>query len=62
LAFSVEIDKDVVHRVLSAHYRPESDPGGPPGLRFLVTQRTVCGAATYSDANRQRCEPTGFLL
>ena len=29
LAFGVEIDKDVVRRVLSAHYRPQSDPRGP---------------------------------
>src|SRR5215472_9546205 len=35
LAFGVEIDKDVVRRVLSAHYRPESDPGGPSWLTFL---------------------------
>src|SRR6476646_11245024 len=62
LAFGVEIDKDVVRRVLSVHYRPESGSGGPSWLRFSVTQKTVCGAAIYSDANRQRCEPTGFLL
>jgi hypothetical protein len=30
----------------------------PPGLRFSVTRRIVCGAAIYSDVNRQRCEPT----
>ena len=35
LAFGVEIDKDVVRRVLSAHYRPESDAGGPAWLTFL---------------------------
>ena len=29
LAFGVEIDKDVVRRVLSVLYRPESDSGGP---------------------------------
>jgi hypothetical protein len=29
LAFGVEIDKDVVRRILSVHYRPESDAGGP---------------------------------
>src|SRR5262249_16545214 len=34
----------------------------PSWLTFSVTQRTVCGAAIYSDANRQRYEPTGFLL
>src|SRR5215469_14249092 len=35
LAFGVEIDKDVVRRVLSGHYRPESDSGGPSWLTFL---------------------------
>ncbi len=34
LAFGVEIDKDVVRRLLSVHYRPEADAGGGPGLRF----------------------------
>src|SRR5947209_13237617 len=29
LAFGVEIDKDVVRRVLSVHYRPGSGSGGP---------------------------------
>jgi putative transposase len=29
LAFGVEIDKDVVRRILSIHYQPESDSGGP---------------------------------
>lgn len=29
LAFGVEIDKDVVRRIPSAHYRPESDGSGP---------------------------------
>src|SRR6516225_2084989 len=35
LAFGVEIDKDVVRRVLSIHYRPDSDSGGPSWLTFL---------------------------
>jgi len=35
LAFGVEIDKDVVRRVLSLHYRPESGSGGPSWLTFL---------------------------
>jgi hypothetical protein len=34
LAFGVEIDKDVVRRILSAHYRPESDSAGPSWLTF----------------------------
>jgi putative transposase len=35
-AFSVEIDKDVVRRVLAKHYRPD-DPGshGPSWLTFI---------------------------
>ena len=35
LAFGLEIDKDVVRRILSVHYRPESDAGGPSWLSFL---------------------------
>ena len=35
LAFGVEIDKDVVRRILSLHCRPESDSGGPSWLTFL---------------------------
>jgi len=35
LAFGIDIDKDVVRRVLSRHYRPESDSGGPSWLTFL---------------------------
>src|SRR6476660_7140189 len=29
LAFAVEIDKDVVRRILARHYRPGQDSGGP---------------------------------
>ena len=35
LAFGVEIDKDVVRRILSAHYQPELDSAGPSWLTFL---------------------------
>lgn len=35
LAFGVEIDKDVVRRILSVHYKPESDSAGPSWLTFL---------------------------
>ena len=35
LAFGVAVDKDVVRRILSVHYRPESDSGGPSWLTFL---------------------------
>jgi putative transposase len=33
--FSIEIDKDVVRRVLAAHYRPETREGGPSWLTVL---------------------------
>jgi putative transposase len=33
--FGIEIDKDVVRRVLAAHYRPESRGGGPSWLTVL---------------------------
>jgi transposase InsO family protein len=35
LAFGVAIDKDVVRRILSVHYRPESHAAGPSWLTFL---------------------------
>ena len=35
LAFGVEIDKDVVRRILTAHYRPESDSAGPSWLTLI---------------------------
>ena len=35
LAFDVEIDKDVVRRVLGAHYQPEPESSGPSWLTFL---------------------------
>ena len=33
--FGVEINKDVVRRVLTKYYRPESGPGGPWWLTFI---------------------------
>src|SRR5215469_3558656 len=35
LAFGVDIDKDVVRRILGKHYRPEPGSGGPSWLTFL---------------------------
>jgi transposase InsO family protein len=35
LAFGVEIDKDVVRRILSVHYRPDLGSHGPSWLTFL---------------------------
>jgi putative transposase len=54
LAFGVEIDKDVVRRILSAHYQPDPDSQGPSWLTFLGHMKAVCGAAIGSAANPQR--------
>ena len=35
LAFNIQIDKDVVRRILSPHYRPGQPSGGPSWLTFL---------------------------
>ena len=35
LAFGIEVDKDVVRRILSVHYRPKSGGDGPSWLTFL---------------------------
>ena len=35
LAFDIQIDKDVVHRVLATHYRPGPGGSGPSWLTFL---------------------------
>ena len=35
LAFGVDIDKDVVRRILGMHFRPESGSAGPSWLTFL---------------------------
>src|SRR6267378_623712 len=35
LAFAISITKDVVRRILAAHYHPPSDSGGPSWLTFI---------------------------
>jgi len=35
LAFGIPVDKDVVRRVLAAHYQPQPGTGGPSWLTFL---------------------------
>src|ERR1700737_3693416 len=48
LAFGVEIDKDIVRRILGVRYRPESDAGGPSWLTFLGHMKDVCGGGGFS--------------
>ena len=53
LVFDIEIDKDVVRRVLARHYRLEPGPNVVhPGSRFSATAKTVCGVWTSFDVNR----------
>jgi len=35
LAFGVDIDKDVLRRILTMHFRPESGSGGPSWLTLI---------------------------
>jgi len=39
LAFGIEIDKDVVRRVLATHYRPNRGEGGPSWLTLIAHAR-----------------------
>ena len=53
LAFGIEIDKDVVRRILSLHYRPESDSGGPSWLTLLGHTKDSLWSCDLFAANRQ---------
>ena len=35
MAFDIQIDKDVVRRILATHYRPKPDADGPSWLTFI---------------------------
>ena len=41
LAFGVDIDKDVVRRILGKHYKPESGSGGPSWLTVLGQAKDI---------------------
>jgi hypothetical protein len=43
LAFGVEIDKDVVWRILGIHFRPETGSEVRHGFPYLVMPKTRCG-------------------
>ena len=58
LAFAVEIDKDIVRRILSVHYRPES--GGPSWLTFLGHTKDSLWSCDLFAANPPHCEHIGF--
>jgi hypothetical protein len=59
-AFCIEIDKDVVRRVLANHYRPDdSDSNGPSWLSFLAQTKDSVWSRTCSAANRSCCAAIG---
>src|SRR6476646_8927682 len=62
LAFGVEIDKDVVRRVLNVHYRPESGSGGPSWLTFLGHTKDSLWSFDLFRCESATMRPTGFLL
>jgi hypothetical protein len=58
-AFAVEINKDIVRRILIQHYRPVPGGNGPSWLTIIGPPRTACGASTSSGANRFCSKATG---
>jgi putative transposase len=59
-AFGVDIDKDVVRRVLAKHYRPgDSGTTGPSWLTFIADAKTAFGASISFAANRSCCAAIG---
>ena len=59
LAFGIEINKDVVRRILATRYRPEPD-SGPSWLTFLGHAKDSLWSLGLFDVSRQRCVRTGF--
>jgi hypothetical protein len=43
LAFGVDIDKDVVRRILAIHFQPKENPAVRHGFPLSVTLKTRCG-------------------
>jgi hypothetical protein len=56
--FGIEIDKDVVRRVLAKHYHPE--PGGGTGPSWLTVIGQASGALIYFAASPFDSKPTGY--
>ena len=61
-AFGVDIDKDVVRRVLEKHYRPGPDSGhGPSWLTFIGHLKDSLWSIDFFVANPFCSTPTGCL-
>ncbi len=61
-SFGVDIDKNVVYRVLAKHYRlpPHAEPA-PRGCRLSATPETACGAWISFAASLSCCGAIGYL-
>jgi putative transposase len=60
LAFGVDIDKDVVRRILGLHFARNRGRRVRLGLHSLAIRRTVCGAPISFAVNRSHYEHIGF--
>ena len=62
LTFGVDIDKDVVRRILATHFPPESGWGGPSWLTFLGHMKDSLWSADVCLANSKiRQKPDVFF-
>ena len=59
LVFHIQIDKDVVRRILGHHCRPGQPSGGPSWLTFLGHMKDSLWSMDLFRWSRQRCGPTG---
>ena len=60
LAFGLDIDKDVVRRILGIHSGRKRVPEVRRGFPLLVMPKTRCGRWICFDVNRRCYERTGF--
>lgn len=62
MGFGIEIDKDVVRRVLAKHFRPDPNARGPSWLTFLGHSKDACGVLICFAASHGYSKVTGFSL
>jgi hypothetical protein len=59
LAFGVDIDKDVVRRILAIHFRPEEGSGGPSWLFFIGHAKDSLWSLDLFRCESEYYEPPG---
>ncbi len=62
LAFGIDIDKDVVRRILGVHFRPESGKSGPSWLTFLGHTKDSLWSADLFRLESLRLQTHGVLV